>query len=132
MRTLVVTLAAFVPLSIWADSVVLKDGKIYEGRFTGFSGNQVTLELERHARRTFSVAEIESIRFEKAAATGDRARSAVATPIDQRYTSGAQNALGEPAGEEQTAPDGRRIMYFEHGAIIWNHEDGAVVEVNAH
>jgi uncharacterized protein with LGFP repeats len=130
MRTLILTLAAMIPLafSARADFVTLKDGKTYEGTLVGASRNEVTLEVERTKRR-FNVDEVASIRFERAPATGERSRSAApSSPIDQKYgvLIAAQGNLGIPAGEEQLAPDGRgRYRLYQNGGIYYTPQTGA-------
>jgi len=58
----------------------------------------------------------------------------VAGPIREQWVSlGAERSeLGYPTSDETTMPDGRRLAHFEHGAIIWSQQDGAMVEVSAH
>jgi uncharacterized protein with LGFP repeats len=130
MRTLILTLAAMIPLAIsaQADFVTLKDGKIYEGTLIGASRTEVTLEVER-AKRRFSVDEVASIHFERASAAAERPRPAAASsPIDQKYSvlAAAQLPLGSANGEEQSAPDGRgRYRLYQNGAIYYTPQTGA-------
>ena len=41
-----------------------------------------------------------------------------------------RSELGYPTSDEIAAPDGGRMQYFEHGIVIWNSQDGAVVEIS--
>jgi hypothetical protein len=124
MRTPVLTLAAMILLAISAkaDFVTLKDGKIYEGTLIGASRTEVTLEVER-AKRRFNVEEVASIRFERAAAAGERSRSAApSSPIDLKNTV----SLGSATGDEQMAADGRgRYRLYQNGAIYYTPQTGA-------
>jgi uncharacterized protein with LGFP repeats len=121
MRKLMLPLTAMLVLaaSARADTVTLKDGKIVEGTFLGASADHVTFQIEGHTKCRFAVDEIQSIRF---------ARSKTTSPIDQKYSGlkGSEAALGQPAGEEEAAPDGRgRYRLYQNGAIYYTPQTGA-------
>ena len=115
----VATLALGLPT--WTDSLTLKDGKIYIGTFVWASSDYVTLQVDGHVKRGFTVSKIDSIRFKSSAA------EASFTPIDQRYAAYSQT-LGMPAGNEQAVSDGRgRYRMYEKGAIYYTPQTGAHV-----
>jgi uncharacterized protein with LGFP repeats len=108
-------------ISAAADTVTLKDGKIYEGTFMGASMDHITFQIEGRTKCRLAVEEIQSIRF---------ARSGSASPIDLKYNGlkGRDATLGQPTGEEQAAPDGRgRYRLYQNGTIYYTPQSGAHV-----
>ncbi|QYO61968.1 hypothetical protein [Leptolyngbya sp. 7M] len=100
-------------VSVFADTVRLKDGSIIKGRITDFSGGKFTIEIgegERKRTLTFDAADVDSITFdsfERASSTTNRPGPGSAS-IPPRYetvvTNSTSNTRPSPTRPTETAP----------------------------
>jgi hypothetical protein len=81
-----VFIVALFAMSIYADTVRLKDGSIIKGKITNFDGGKFTIEIGEGTRKrqlNFDAAEVESIEFESVARPA--VSSSRQTPDSTRY-----------------------------------------------
>ncbi|HUS07366.1 MAG TPA: hypothetical protein VMZ52_13755, partial [Bryobacteraceae bacterium] len=151
-RYVILCLAAGLGQYAIADTVVLKNGRVYEGEFTQATSRQVTFNLSSGGTRKISIQDIERIRF---GATSNPAnqpyqnadRSGIFAPVDpasppagsrtggrtgaegraiQDKYSQMAGVLGQPSTDETPTPDGRgRFRHYKDASIYWSPETGA-------
>jgi Uncharacterized protein potentially involved in peptidoglycan biosynthesis len=120
-----------------ADTVILKNGTVYEGQFTRATSREVTFNATNGGVRRIYIEDIERIRFgpSDSAAAGPvfsppaatRSRVGNQQPdgraIEEKYAQlgGAAGYLGQPTSEETPTPDQRgRFRHFKDASVYWS------------
>lgn len=63
-RLLVLAGIALLPLSAWADTLILRDGAQHTGRFISGSGNTILFQDDNGRRQSYNLSDVQSIQFE--------------------------------------------------------------------
>ncbi len=101
-RFAVVVLMLVLSISVFADTIRLKDGSIIKGRISGFSDGKFTIEIGQGPRKrqlTIDVSEVASIEFDAVTGVGsiDSASNSSTTNSTSRY----ETVVTQPSGNNQ-------------------------------